>query len=73
MRDPKELYVRFNFHPELCVCCGACVTACMYEHDGFPAVREPLRRLYRTEYTKKARPPSHGILLRVFTAIPMSA
>lgn len=53
MRDPKELYVRFNFHPELCVGCGACVTACMDEHDGFPAVREPLRRLYRTEYTKK--------------------
>lgn len=73
MRDPKELYVRFNFHPELCVGCGACVTACMDEHDGFPAVGNRCAACIGQNIQKKARPPSHGILLRVFTAIPMSA
>ena len=53
MRDPKELYVRFNFHPELCIGCGSCVSACMDEHDAFPAVKEPLRRLYHTEQLQK--------------------
>ena len=55
MREPKERCVRFNFHPELCVGCGACVTACIDEHDAFPVSREPLRRIYRTERTRNKR------------------
>lgn len=49
MRDPKELQVRFNFHPELCVGCGACVGACLDEKDAFPVAEIPLRRLKRHE------------------------
>lgn len=53
MRKPKELYARFNFHPTLCIGCGACVTACMDEHDAFPVTAEPLRRLYQAEHLQK--------------------
>lgn len=52
MRDPEVLHVQFHFHPELCVGCGACVTACMDEHDAFPMATQPLRRLYRTEHVR---------------------
>lgn len=51
MKQVKQLYVRFNFHSELCVGCGACVTACADEHDAFPLTDQALRRLYRTERT----------------------
>lgn len=53
MRTPKALCPTFNFHPELCIGCGACVTACMDEHDAFPATAEPLRRLYQTQRLQK--------------------
>lgn len=53
MREPQALQVRFNFHPELCTGCGACVTACMDEHDAFPVEAPPLRRLSRTEHVRK--------------------
>ena len=47
MREPMALHAHFNFLPELCVGCGACVAACMDEQGDFE--RTPLRRLYRTE------------------------
>ena len=46
MREPEVLHVEFNFHPELCTGCGACVAACMDEHNDFTCA---IRRLYRQE------------------------
>lgn len=53
MREPKELYVNFTFHPELCVGCGACVSACLDEHDNLPIEKPLLRRVYRTEEVRR--------------------
>jgi Fe-S-cluster-containing dehydrogenase component len=49
MREPKARYARFNFHPELCVGCDACVAACLDEQNDLPITQEPLRRVYRNE------------------------
>ncbi len=47
--------VRFNFHPELCVGCGACVTACMDTHDTDLDCQEPLRRMFRREQIRQGQ------------------
>lgn len=52
MREPRPLSVIFNFHPERCVGCGACVGACLDEHDAFPIPDDPVRCVYRTERTR---------------------
>lgn len=54
MREPNPLQAHFNFHPELCTGCGACVAACMDQHDDFSS---PLRHLAQKErvYRGKCR------------------
>jgi Fe-S-cluster-containing dehydrogenase component len=52
MRLPKELCPQFNFHPELCVGCYACVTACLDEHDDLPVTDTPLRRVFTRERSR---------------------
>lgn len=49
MRDPKVQTVRFNFHPEYCVGCYACVTACVDEHNNDIDSMPPLRCIARLE------------------------
>jgi Fe-S-cluster-containing dehydrogenase component len=56
MRDPKELYAQFNFHPELCVGCDACVGACLDEQDDLPVTKAPLRRVYQQERIRGGKP-----------------
>lgn len=41
--------LNFNFHPELCVGCGACVMACLDHNDRDPDHSPPLRSLYKKE------------------------
>ena len=40
----------FTFHPERCVGCGACVMACINEHEIDTAKQHPYRLLQRNEY-----------------------
>lgn len=44
MREPETLHVAFNFHPERCTGCGACVAACMDEHSDFTCAIRRLRQ-----------------------------
>jgi Fe-S-cluster-containing dehydrogenase component len=56
VRDPKELKrLRFNFNPDRCVGCGACVGACVDEHDAFPIDSEPIRKLRKTESVRAGK------------------
>ena len=55
MREPQALHVHFNFHPELCVGCDACVTACLDEQDNLPVTRAPLRRVLRHEQVRAGK------------------
>ena len=48
--------IRFAFHPERCVGCGACAGACLDEHDGFPVEGEPIRVLRQAERIRNGRP-----------------
>ncbi|MDR2087965.1 MAG: 4Fe-4S dicluster domain-containing protein [Clostridiales Family XIII bacterium] len=49
------MIARFNFHPELCVGCGACVLACLDADDTDLSVRPPLRRLFKEERLRGGR------------------
>ncbi len=55
MREPRERQVRFNFHPELCVGCDACVAACLDEKDNWPVTRAPLRRVRSRETVRAGK------------------
>ena len=46
---PGPIYARFNFHPERCVGCGACVTACLDANSIDLDVQPPLRRVIQRE------------------------
>lgn len=35
----------FEFHPELCISCGACAVACMDQNDIDPEIQIPFRRV----------------------------
>ena len=50
MREPEVLHAAFNFHPELCTGCGACVAACMDEHSDF--TRCPRRLCQKEKRTR---------------------
>ncbi len=58
MREPQALFANFNFHPSLCVGCGAWGTACMDEHDAFPvsSARTPLRRIGEQQRVRGGKP-----------------
>jgi Fe-S-cluster-containing dehydrogenase component len=45
----------FNFHPELCVGCGSCVTTCLDANDVDLSVGLPLRRLLKKESARGGR------------------
>ena len=51
MKEQEKCYVNFIFYPDLCVGCGACVAACLDEHDNLPIEKPLLRRLFRGEQT----------------------
>ncbi len=42
--------IHFNFHPERCTGCGACVMACINENDADVTRCLPFRQLKRNEY-----------------------